>query len=85
MVRRALSMALDRGLINNSILTGLGKPIYTHGGFRAGTLLTGRIVGSLSTTLKAPKRCSQKRVIPTASRWASGSRRTARLSTPKSV
>ena len=37
MVRRALSMALDRGLINNSILTGLGKPIYTHGGFEQDT------------------------------------------------
>ena len=37
MVRRALSMALDRGLINNSILTGLGKPIYTHTGFEQDT------------------------------------------------
>ena len=37
MVRRALSMALNRDLINNSILTGLGKPIYTHGGFEQDT------------------------------------------------
>ncbi len=36
-VRRALSMALNRSLINNSILVGLGKPIYTHTGYEQGT------------------------------------------------
>ncbi len=33
MVRRALSMALNRDLINSTILVGLGKPIYTHTGY----------------------------------------------------
>lgn len=37
MVRKALSMAIDRDLINNSILVGLGKPIYTHGGYEQDT------------------------------------------------
>ena len=37
MVRRALSMAINRELINNSILTGLGKPIYTHTGYEPST------------------------------------------------
>ncbi len=37
MVRRALSMALDRDLINKSILVGLGKPIYTHTGYEQST------------------------------------------------
>ncbi len=36
-VRRALSMALNRSLINNSILVGLGKPIYTHTGYEQST------------------------------------------------
>ena len=37
MVRRALSMALNRDLINKSILVGLGKPIYTHTGYEQST------------------------------------------------
>jgi ABC-type transport system substrate-binding protein len=36
-VRRALSMALNRDLINKSILVGLGKPIYTHTGYEQST------------------------------------------------
>ena len=36
-VRKALSKAINRDLINKSILVGLGKPIYTHGGYEQST------------------------------------------------
>lgn len=36
-VRKALSKAIDRELINATILAGLGKAIYTHGGYEPST------------------------------------------------
>ena len=36
-VRKALSKAINRDLINKSILVGLGRPIYTHGGYEQDT------------------------------------------------